>query len=117
MDIENQLRDKEYNQMSQINLYNISFLPGFGHKIRNAGGNKNTINMNASAHPIFRSIYEMKKGNIKGYTIMAGGQSGKINSKNYIDQINDWKNGNYKKTQFAENPEKLKNITTTIYFR
>lgn len=117
LDIENQLRDKKYNQMSQFNLYNISFLPGFGYKIRNAGGNKNTINMNASAHPIFRSIYEMKKNNIKGYTIMAGGQSGKINSKNYIDQINDWKNSNYKKTQFTENPEELKNITTTLYFK
>lgn len=117
LDVENQLRDKEYNQMSQINLYNISFLPGLGHKTQNAGGNKNTINMNASAHPIFRSIYEMKKDNIKGYTIMAGGQSGKINSKNYIDQINDWKNGNYKKTQFTENPEELKDITTTLYFK
>ena len=117
LDIENQLRDKKYNQMSQINLYNISFLPGFGHKIRNAGGNKNTINMNASAHPIFRSIYEMEKDNIKGYTIMAGGQSGKINSKNYIDQIDDWKNGNYKKTQFTENSEELKNITATLFFK
>ncbi|CAL2082510.1 penicillin acylase family protein [Tenacibaculum sp. 190524A02b] len=117
LSIENQLVKREYSQISTINIYNISFLPGFGNKIVNAGGNKNTINLNASVHPVFRSIYEMEKGNIKGYTIMAGGQSGKINSNNYSDQIDYWKKGRYKKTQFAENPEDLKNIINTINFK
>ncbi|AGC75275.1 penicillin amidase [Nonlabens dokdonensis] len=113
----NDKNDKAYNSISEVIINNISFLPGFEYKVLDAGGNKNTINMNASAHPTFRSIYKMKANNIKGYTIMAGGQSGKLNSKNYADQINGWKNGNYKETQFVENPEELKNITTTIYFK
>lgn len=114
---ESKLGKEIYNDKSKINIYNISFLPGFGYKVKDVGGNKNSINMNAKAHPVFRSIYEMKKDKITGYNIMAGGQSGRINSKNYIDQIDDWKNGIYKKTQFTENPEELMNIITTINFK
>ncbi len=116
LSVENQSGERKYNHISTINIYNIASLPGFGHTIIDAGGNKNTINMNASAYPVFRSIYEMEKDNIKGYTIMAGGQSGKVNSKNYTNQLEDWKIGNYKETQFSENPEELKNIISTISF-
>ena len=109
-------RDSKYSDISGAIAFNISFLPGFGHQITNAGGNKNTINMNGTAHPIFRSVYEMKKNEISGYNIMAGGQSGKMNSKNYTDQILLWKKGTYKKTQFELDPENLANIINTINF-
>lgn len=115
--IENKSGEKKYNHKSKIFIYNISFLPGFGYKIPDAGGNKNTINMNATVHPVFRSVFEMKKDRINGYTIMAGGQSGLMNAKNYSDQIRYWNKGKYKKTQFSENPENLKNIVNTISFQ
>ena len=37
-----------------------------------------------------------------------------------LNHLKGWEkryNGNYKKTQFTENPEELKNITTTLYFK
>lgn len=108
--------DYSTEQYKNSFIYNISFLPGFGQNISNLPGNKNTINMNASARPVFRSIYEMKKDNIMGYTIMAGGQSGKMNSLNYYDQLENWKNGKYKATQFFSNPDDLKNIVNTLNF-
>ncbi|WP_209405588.1 penicillin acylase family protein [Pseudozobellia sp. WGM2] len=114
--LENEKGNKEQQYNHNIFIKNISMLPGFGYDLPNPGGNKNTINVNSYAHPVFRSIYEMKKGSIEGHTIMAGGQSGKMNSANYSNQINDWRDGKYKKTQFKENPKKLKNISTTLSF-
>ncbi len=105
-----------YGDKKDFLIHSISFLPGFGQKISAVGGNKNTINMNASAHPVFRSIYEMNKNQIKGYSILAGGQSGKINSEHYMDQLEDWKKGVYKVTQFQESPDTLENIVTTLVF-
>jgi penicillin G amidase len=110
-----QWEELDYSQASSLSIYSMSFLPGFGEKIEGFGGNKNTINMNATAHPVFRSLFEMNgKEKIKGYTIMAGGQSGKINSIHYKDQLNYWKDGKYEKTQFSDNPENLENIKTSI---
>jgi len=109
-------QNKKYKIKSKFYINNISFLPGFGESIYGVGGNKNTINMNASTRPVFRSIYEINKNKIKGYTIMAGGQSGRINSINYSDQLMKWKKGLYTETQFEDNSKKLKNIKSTIIF-
>jgi len=107
-----------YSDLSAISIENISFIPGFGEKVQDVGGNSNTINMNTHFfHPVFRAVYEMKKGNIKGYSIIAGGQSGKINSSHYTDQLSLWKNGKYKETQFSATPSGLRNITNLIIFR
>lgn len=118
----NQFGDKwktdSYSKLSAITIDHISFIPGLGEKIIGVGGNTNTINMNTRFHhPVFRAVYEMQKGNIKGYTIISGGQSGKINSKHYKDQLQLWKNGDHKETQSVSNPSKLKNITNTIIFK
>ncbi|AXG70231.1 acyl-homoserine lactone acylase QuiP [Kordia sp. SMS9] len=96
-------------------VFNASFLPGFGKKMPFQGGNKNTISLNEGvANPVFRSVYEMKKNNIKGYSILAGGQSGKMNSPNYEDQLLHWEKGKFKETQFSKDPNQLKNIMYTI---
>ncbi len=106
-----------YKNASSINIRNISFIPGLGKRIENVGGNKNTININTSYfHPVFRSVYEMEENNIKGYTILAGGQSGKINSQNYTDQLKLWEEGKYKESQYEDYPDGLKNINNIIKF-
>jgi penicillin amidase len=110
-------KNEKYNTKSEFEIYNISFLPGFNEQITGMGGNKNTINMNADAHPAFRAIFELSKKGIKGYTIMAGGQSGCINSQNYKDQLTKWKVGKYNITQYVEQPKDLKNIKTKILFK
>ncbi len=108
---------KTYSETSDFFAYNLSFLPGFGHQIKDVGGNKNTINMNAKAHPVFRSIYEMEKDQIKGYTSLAGGQSGKMNAKHYSDQMDNWREGTYKSTQFTDDPTQLHHIINTLNFK
>ena len=110
-------KNEKYNTKSDFEIYNISFLPGFSEEISGMGGNKNTINMNADAHPAFRAIFELSKNGIKGHTIMAGGQSGCINSQNYKDQLTKWKEGKYNVTQYVEDPKDLKNITAKILFK
>jgi penicillin amidase len=59
----------------------------------------------------------MKRGNVKSYTILAGGQSGKVNSVHYKDQLKSWRKGAYKETQFENNPNRLKNINNIISFK
>ncbi|GGG24273.1 penicillin acylase [Dokdonia pacifica] len=110
-------KDETYKNLALINIRSISFLPGLGEKIENVGGNSNTINLNTKySRPVFRSIYQMDKGSIKGYTILAGGQSGKINSKNYTNQLGLWKDGKYKESQYKSHPNELKNIDNIIKF-
>ncbi|WP_440880063.1 penicillin acylase family protein [Tenacibaculum sp. C7A-26P2] len=93
---------------------NISFLPGFGKKVTGIEGNNNTINLNSKAHSSFRSVFQMEEGNIIGFSVIAGGQSGKINSKHYLDQLESWKKGVYHQTQFVNNPKELKKIAYKI---
>ncbi|MEP0264427.1 penicillin acylase family protein [Dokdonia sp.] len=113
----NQWKNVSYNTMSEFTISNIMFIPGLGEKIENIGGNTNTININTETfHPVFRAVYEINDGQIQAQTIMAGGQSGMINSKHYKDQIEPWKKGQYKTVQFVNNPNKLENIKNIIKF-
>ncbi|MCC9018880.1 penicillin acylase family protein [Flavobacterium lipolyticum] len=112
-----QWKKVSYKKMSKFDINNMLFIPGLGEKIDNAGGNINTININTEKfHPVFRAVYEVKDGSIQAHTILAGGQSGLINSAHYKDQIESWSKGQYKKSQFVNNPAKLKKIVTTIKF-
>lgn len=110
-------KQESYKNLSSINIDNITSIPGLGERIVGVGGNTNTINMNTTYYrPVFRSVYEMGKDEIKGYTILAGGQSGKINSPNYKDQLELWSKGKYKESQYENNPNRLENIKNIIKF-
>ncbi len=84
-----------YAMNTNFSIPDISFLPEFKTKVEGLGGNKNTINMNTNFHPAFRLILEIKENSINGYSIMAGGQSGKLNSPNYKNQLELWRLGKY----------------------
>lgn len=113
----NQWKNEKYKTVSKFNINNIMFIPGLGEKIDNVGGNINTININTQTfHPVFRAVYEVKDGNIQAQTILAGGQSGVINSIHYKDQLESWTKGQYKKAQFVNNPDKLEKIKNTLKF-
>lgn len=113
-----QWKNVTYNTMSEFTINNIMFIPGLGEKIEDVGGNTNTININSdSFHPVFRAVYEINDGKIEAQTIMAGGQSGLVNSKHYKDQVEPWRKGEYKKVQFSNSPNDLKNINNIIKFK
>lgn len=107
-----------YESASKFSINNILSIPGLGEEIEHAGGNTNTINLNTKGiHPVYRAVYYMEKDNIKAYTILAGGQSGNVNSIHYKDQLQLWKEGKHKETQFENNPNRLKNIENIIFFK
>ncbi len=109
--------DVIYDNVSDFTVNNILFIPGLGESINGVGGNVNSVSMNSEMHhSVFRSIYEMKDGAISGQTIIAGGQSGLINSRHYKDQLKLWKEGEYKETQFENDQNKLENIINIIKF-
>lgn len=113
----NEWKKTAYQKIAKFNINNILFLPGLGQEIENVGGNINTININTDTfHPVFRAVYEIKDKKIQANTILAGGQSGIINSKHYRDQIEPWRKGEYKQAQFAANPKELVKIKQTIKF-
>ena len=106
-----------YKTISNFDINNILFIPGLGEKVENSGGNINTININTKTfHPVFRAVYEVKDGKMQAHTILAGGQSGLINSIHYKDQIEPWSKGQYKEVQFENNPDKLEKIKNVIKF-
>jgi penicillin amidase len=113
----NQWKNVPYKTVSKFNINHILFVPGLEAKIDNVGGNINTININTETfHPVFRAVYEVNDGKIQAHTILAGGQSGMINSRHYKDQIEPWRKGQYKKVQFLTNPDKLEKIKNIIKF-
>lgn len=113
----NRWKSVTYKTISNFDINNILFIPGLGEKVDNAGGNINTININTKTfHPVFRAVYEVKDGKMQAHTILAGGQSGLINSIHYKDQIEPWRKGHYKKVQFENNPKKLAKIKNIIKF-
>jgi len=103
--------------MGNIELQGLLRIPGTGQKVSNYGGTPNSINMNSyeSNGVSMRMIIEMSDS-IQAYSILAGGQSGRLNSTNYKDQLNQWKNGLYHKIQFKNKLQELKNIKQTIKF-
>lgn len=107
-----------YKSVSKFNINNILSIPGLGEEIDNGGGNANTINLNTGGiHPVYRAVYYMEKGKIKAYTVLAGGQSGSVNSVHYKDQLQLWKEGKHKETQFANDPNRLKDIEDILFFK
>lgn len=113
----NRWKSVTYKTISNFDINNLLFIPGLGEKVNNAGGNINTININTKTfHPVFRAVYEVKDGKMQAHTILAGGQSGLINSIHYKDQIEPWSKGHYKKVQFEKNPKKLEKIKNIIKF-
>ena len=114
----NQWEDTTYSEISNFSINNILSIPGLGEEINDASGNTNTINLNTgSIHPVYRAVYHMKKDQVKAYTVLAGGQSGQVNSIHYKDQLQLWRDGKHKETQFEKNPNQLKNIENIISFK
>lgn len=92
----------------------IAKLPLCGAPVKSRGGNNNTINVNATGFgPTFRLIAEMARP-VHCYAVLEGGQSGRLNSPNYSDQLEIWQSGKYRECQSPENPKQLKNIITII---
>lgn len=81
---------KQARQVAMV-LPQVTALPGLNVEIASAGGNDNTINVNSGAHAVIRTVIEIDSTGIRGWMVNAGGQSGRVNSTGYMQQLNDWK--------------------------
>ncbi len=50
-------------------------------------------------------LVELEKGNVKGYGIYPGGQSGNLGSKHYDDMLAKWAKGEYVPVQLLNQNE------------
>lgn len=108
----------KYQVKSQFEIPHISMIPGMSTSVRTSGGNENTLNINNWAHAAIR--YNISFGHDKIphlKVIMAGGQSGRINSPQYKNQLDKWSSNNYRIPQQATSPEELNKIKHKIIFQ
>lgn len=94
----------------------ITQLPGFEMKLHGIGGSENTINVNYTAHPVIRTLVEIRDSTIHSWMINAVGQTGRINDNRYAQQLDDWKENKLHQTQFSANPQQLRAIADSIIF-
>jgi penicillin amidase len=77
---------------SSLNVYN--------------GGNRGIINATNSTHgPSWRMIVD--QGDMKGYVVYPGGQSGNPGSKYYDNMVKTWAEGNYYQANFIHSADEL----------
>lgn len=95
---------------------NITFLPGLEMQVNDIGGSDNTINVNYSAHPVIRTVIELKNDSITSWMVNAIGQTGRMNESLYSAQLKMWKKNELHKTQFVSDKRKLKYINQIIIF-
>ncbi|WPV65674.1 penicillin acylase family protein [Chitinophaga sp. LS1] len=94
----------------------ITQLPGFEMRQTGIGGSENTINVNYTAHPVIRTLIEIKDGVIHSRMINAVGQTGRVNDENYAQQLPAWKENRLHNTQLTRDPRQLAAITDSIVF-
>jgi penicillin amidase len=94
----------------------MTFLPGLAVNVNDIGGSDNTINVNYDAHPVVRMIIEVKDGAIQSWMVNAVGQTGRINDREYLQQLPCWKRNLLHKAQFTRDGEKLTSISSKIIF-
>ncbi|MEI3802708.1 MULTISPECIES: penicillin acylase family protein [unclassified Chitinophaga] len=95
----------------------MTMLPGFDIPVKDVGGSENTINVNYSAHPVIRTLIQVKDGSIQSWMVNALGQTGRLNDKDYALQLDDWKTNKMHQTQFPHTADQLYGITAVITFK
>lgn len=72
------------------------------------GGSEHAPNATTSTHgPSWRMIVELDPDGVKAYGVLPGGQSGNPGSKNYINSLENWSNGEYHQLHFLKNSEQV----------
>ena len=107
-----------YGRAVNFRIPHITMIPGFGERISGLEGSHNTVNVHNWVHAALRYIVSFEGENgVRTKTILAGGQSGRLNSPHYKDQISLWEENQYRTPQLPVNQEALKNISTKIFFK
>lgn len=108
--------DEEGASPYDFSVAHISSVPGLETQVRGVGGSENTINVNYDAHSVIRTVVEIGPKGVSSWMVTGGGQSGRINSRFYGQQLEAWKRNGVHATQFVSSPAELKAISQQILF-
>ncbi|MEN7551660.1 penicillin acylase family protein [Rapidithrix thailandica] len=95
----------------------MTMLPGFSIPVTEVGGSENTINVNYGAFPVIRTIIALDSSGVQSWMVTAGGQSGRVNSKTYLQQLPNWIEHQPHRTQTPEHPGELRQISCILHFK
>lgn len=86
-----------------------------------ASGSGTTVNVAGgfpTTHgPSMRTVIEMTPDGPQAWMMITGGQSGKLNSLHYADQIPYFQRGTYHKAVLGEGPFRKENYVSTLHFK
>jgi penicillin G amidase len=101
--------DAVFGEVNPFVVQHLLRFPGLGKTITEKGGSSYTLDVNGShVHGAsMRSVIEMGD-TISIYSILAGGQSGRVNSVHYLNQLELWSKGTYHTIEFNKDFSKLK---------
>lgn len=95
----------------------LTGLPGFSIPVAGMGGSENTVNVNYGAFPVIRTVVTLDSAGINSWMITAGGQSGRVNSAGYLQQLPDWVENRPHATQSPEQPDQIEQVVQTFHFK
>jgi penicillin G amidase len=107
--------EAKYAPLALFKVQHLLKIPGWGKSLTDVGGNAYTPNVHVQQSGVsMRTIIELGSNEVNALMVIAGGQSGRPNSSNFCNQLEDWKNVRYHQTQFSKDPSKLKNIHSSF---
>jgi penicillin amidase len=102
-----------YGDYKNRDIQHFAHVPG-GNAPIEVGGNEDCINVNIKSFgPSMRMILEIGD-DIKCYSVIAGGQSGRPNSKLYSNQFSEWESGAYHEMQYVDAANAIEDVKQLI---
>ncbi len=103
------IRTLTWQHFKNTSISHLANIGPFGRENVAIGGNHDIVNATSEKHgPSWRMIVHLEDGNVQGYGIYPGGQSGNIASKYYDSMIGTWAKGDYIAIPLLT-PEQLRN--------
>jgi acyl-homoserine lactone acylase PvdQ len=116
----NDVNQWQFGKYHRFVINHIAKLAPFSLPAVPANGNNRTVNvsskMPASHGASMRTVISLSPTGPKAWMLVSGGQSGRINSQNYSDQVKDYHSVNYHEIRYPDsfNP---KVYASTIQFK
>jgi penicillin amidase len=110
-----------YNRYNLVTMNHITRLEPLGLPPFGANGSNRTLNV-ATGKPVthgpsMRTVIELTPKGPIADVVHPTGQSGRINSRNFTDQVNAWKQGCYYRLNLPLSPEQSRFVTTIRFQR
>ena len=109
-DLVDRLMDPDFNWSKQkgTSIMHLAQIPAFSAMNLHVGGYKQAPNAISESHgPSWRMVVALEPGNVRGWGVFPGGQSGNPGSPFYKTGLEKWLNGEYYELNFVRNMEAL----------